>query len=113
MTRIEALSGRGCPRLYCDVCGGRIDDARLAMAAWDFDARKVHHVHKGQCLELLERKMTAEDDWRLCTEELTAHLLQLAGNHLPELALLIESSGWHTALRPEALEAGRRCARSG
>lgn len=97
MTRIEPLSGRGCPKLYCDICGRRIDDAGLAMAAWDFDARIVHHVHKGRCLDKFEQ--AGDPEALLCTEELSTHLLQLAANYCAELRPLVHCDGWITELR--------------
>jgi len=77
VTRIEHHGGRCCPFLYCDECGKRIDDAGLAMAAWDPETRIVYHVHK-RCLNAFERRM-AGDDW-LWTEELAVHLYHLVRN---------------------------------
>ncbi len=34
MIRIHFLGGMSCPFFACDVCGKRILDGRLAMAAW-------------------------------------------------------------------------------
>jgi hypothetical protein len=79
MTRIEHHDGRACPYLYCDECGHKIRGIGLAMAAWTLDNPRVYHVHKGRCLDRLERRVSPES-W-LLTEELITHLYYLVSNH--------------------------------
>jgi len=79
MTRIEAQHGKACPFLHWDECGRKIEDIGMAMAAWTWDNPRVYHVHKGSCLDALERRISP-DDW-LLTEELTTHLYHMLRNH--------------------------------
>jgi len=80
MTRIEHHHGRSCPFLCCDICGAKIRETGLAMAAWRFGESPVYIVHKGDCLNRFEKRFCPEG-YTLATEELDAHLYCLARNH--------------------------------
>jgi len=41
---------------FCDICDTQIDNLGRAMAAWEpGEATDVYHVHKGKCLDALDK----------------------------------------------------------
>ncbi len=77
---IEALA---CPFYMCDVCGQRITDPGLAMAAWgEADDHPEHllvqHVHKPECLDIFEAGLPKGR--RLMASELAEHAGMLSDN---------------------------------
>jgi len=60
MIRIEHSDGRAGPVLFCDHCGGRIDDAELAWYEWleapsNRVIGEVYFLHK-RCVDPFERE---------------------------------------------------------
>lgn len=85
MIAVHYIDGLACPFFACDVCGRRVADVALGMAAWGEDDAELRqagvtaaHVHKGPCLDAFEARLPAGKS--LMTAELAEHVEHLLHN---------------------------------
>lgn len=76
---VHHKQGRYAPMLFCDICGKRIDNAKLAAVLTVShpihyeQTSEVMHVHKRACHDIADKRHGKKLGW----EELSRHLLHL------------------------------------
>src|SRR5579871_2598867 len=78
--------GRAAPAFYCDICGDRIEDANLAAIVYIRRVSQVGEkfdpltVHKGNCHNVAERRLSTTTEDCVVWEELSIFLARLLCN---------------------------------